>query len=102
MIIVYIHIHDMLTFVKYNIIALGIVVARRKQILLGREITDPRRILMLASMWFEIVGFSYLPCQLLYYEYTGGKFGAQTSGHVQVCVVCYINSHLLYHICFCT
>ncbi|KAF0684021.1 Aste57867_23942 [Aphanomyces stellatus] len=52
-------------------VALGIVVARQKKRLLGKEVTDPRRILMLVAMWAELPGFSYLPLELLYHQYAG-------------------------------
>ncbi|EQC25565.1 hypothetical protein SDRG_16583 [Saprolegnia diclina VS20] len=51
--------------------ALGIVAARQKHIVLGRKIKDPRRLLTLAAMWAELPGFSYLPLQLLHYDFTG-------------------------------
>ncbi|OQR89403.1 hypothetical protein THRCLA_09758, partial [Thraustotheca clavata] len=49
--------------------ALGIVVARQTHRVLGKEISDPRRLLMLLSMWTELPGFSYLPLQLIYFEF---------------------------------
>ncbi|KAG9406436.1 hypothetical protein AC1031_002757 [Aphanomyces cochlioides] len=51
--------------------ALGIVVARQKRKLLGKQIPDPRRIFMLIAMWAELPGFSYLPLELMYYRSTG-------------------------------
>ncbi|OQR86549.1 hypothetical protein ACHHYP_10428 [Achlya hypogyna] len=67
-----------------NTQALGVVVARQTQSVLGREIGDPRRILMLLAMVSELVGFSYLPMQLLLYEYTDGTFTAQSSADFQL------------------
>ncbi|EQC35160.1 hypothetical protein SDRG_07392 [Saprolegnia diclina VS20] len=66
-----------------NTQALGVVVARQTQSVLGREIGDPRRVLMLLAMGTELVGFSYLPVQLLLYEYTNGTFTAQSSAGFQ-------------------
>ncbi|OQS00957.1 hypothetical protein ACHHYP_02072 [Achlya hypogyna] len=55
----------------HDIPAQGIVVARQKHVVLGRAIADPRRVLIMLSMWAELPGFSYLPLQLLYYERYG-------------------------------
>ncbi|KDO21345.1 hypothetical protein SPRG_13661 [Saprolegnia parasitica CBS 223.65] len=66
-----------------NTQALGVVVARQTHSVLGREIGDPRRVLMLLAMGSELVGFSYLPVQLLLYEYTNGTFAAQSSAGFQ-------------------
>ncbi|OQS02186.1 hypothetical protein THRCLA_05418, partial [Thraustotheca clavata] len=63
--------------------ALGVVVARQKKSILGKEISDPRRILMLLAMVTELFGFSYLPVQLLLYEFTDGSFTAQSSPSFQ-------------------
>ncbi|OQS05389.1 NAD(P)-binding Rossmann-like domain protein [Thraustotheca clavata] len=64
--------------------ALGVVVARRKRVIFGRLMGDPRRFLMLVAMWFELVGFSYSPCQLLIYLFNDGAFYGQMSGSFQM------------------
>ncbi len=57
--------------------------ARRTQRVLGKEIRNPRRLLMLLSMWLELPGFSYLPLQLLYYDYQG-EFAFPATAALQV------------------
>ncbi|OQR86559.1 hypothetical protein ACHHYP_10432 [Achlya hypogyna] len=63
--------------------ALGVVVARQKRVIFGKARNDPRRLFMLVAMWFELIGFSYIPVQLLVFQYTSGSFVGQFSGATQ-------------------
>ncbi|KAF0683323.1 hypothetical protein As57867_024538, partial [Aphanomyces stellatus] len=49
--------------------ALGVVVARQKKEVMGRKVSDPRRVLILLSMVIELGNFSYLPIQLILFEH---------------------------------
>ncbi|KDO21337.1 hypothetical protein SPRG_13654 [Saprolegnia parasitica CBS 223.65] len=64
--------------------ALGVVVARQKRVIFGKVRRDPRRVLLLISMAYEVVGFSYIPGQLLLYQFfNSGAFVGQFSGELQ-------------------
>ncbi|EQC35154.1 hypothetical protein SDRG_07386 [Saprolegnia diclina VS20] len=64
--------------------ALGVVVARQKRVIFGKMRRDPRRVLLLISMAYEVVGFSYIPGQLLLYQFfNSGSFVGQFSGELQ-------------------
>ncbi|EQC40077.1 hypothetical protein SDRG_02732 [Saprolegnia diclina VS20] len=64
--------------------ALGVVVARRKRVIFGKPVHDPRRGLMLGAMWVELGGFSYCPLQLLQYQLWAGSQIGHLNGDLQV------------------
>ncbi|KAH9126812.1 hypothetical protein AeMF1_002763 [Aphanomyces euteiches] len=82
--------------------ALGVVVARQKKRLLGRQISDPRRTLILLSMVIELGNFSYLPLEFIFFKDT--TIFAQTSGHygiIQMCKFTFFTAILLSDLTFC-
>ena len=51
------------------------------QSLFGRKIYNPRQLLVFVALWSELPGFSYVPLQLLYFEYSGKLFDLQLGQH---------------------
>ncbi|EQC35159.1 hypothetical protein SDRG_07391 [Saprolegnia diclina VS20] len=77
--------------------ALGVVIARQKQIVMGKQVSDPRRLLMLLAMWTELPGFSFIPYQLLFTLYSGGNYTAQFPSSIQLGKFVLLTTFLIFY-----
>ncbi|OQR86557.1 hypothetical protein ACHHYP_10431 [Achlya hypogyna] len=77
--------------------ALGVVIARQKQMVMGKQVTDPRRLLMMLAMWTELTGFSFIPYQLLYSAYSNGAYVAQLPASFQLGKFVFLTTFLAFY-----